>query len=186
MLCKLNADFMRACQQIDQRTRAEGRETQFHFFINMLGVNLRQAVREIRDWVPTAKVYERRHYNQYMEELRDCQLHLCTFPFGGTNSNIDSMLLGLPLITKEGDQPHERFDAMMIRRAQLPEELIAKTVDEYVATAVGLVLSDEKRNALRDHLLAFDLDGEFFGEPPEGQRTAFVDAMWKIYLEHQS
>jgi hypothetical protein len=78
MLCKLNANFMRACKAIAEQA---GRRVEFHFFINMLGVNLHESAAEIMDWLPGSKIYERRHYNQYMQELRDCHLHLSTFPF---------------------------------------------------------------------------------------------------------
>ena len=176
MLCKVNAEFMRALKAIQDQA---GRPVEFHFFVNMVGVQLVQAAKEIRDWLPGAKVYERRHYNQYMRELRECHLHLCTFPFGGTNSNIDSMQLGLPLVAMWGDEPHQRFDGMMIRRAGLPEALIAKTVDEYIEQAVLLIQSDVRRNALRDHLLGFDLQSEFFGQPPEP--GAFARAMESVY-----
>ena len=178
MLCKLNATFMETLRSISQQA---GRPVEFHFFVNMLGVNLHQAAREIRDWLPTAKIYERTNYTIYLEHLRKCHLHLCTFPFGGTNSNIDSMLLGIPLVALQGDEPHERFDAMMIRRAGLPASTVAVTRDAYIAEAVRLIGDDAARNALRDHLLAFDIQGTFFGLPPEGQRTAFADAMWACY-----
>ncbi len=176
MLCKLNADFMRTLREI--RNQA-GRPVEFHFFINMLGVNLIQAAKEIKEWLPDSKIYERRHFNQYIRELRECHLHCSTFPFGGTNSNIDSMLMGLPIVTLWGDEPHERFDGMMIRRAGLPESLVAKSRDAYIAEAVRLVQDDAARQALREHLLGFDLQSEFFGEAPDN--TAFLRAMESIY-----
>jgi predicted O-linked N-acetylglucosamine transferase (SPINDLY family) len=80
-----------------------------------------------------------------------------------------------------GDEHHERYDGMMIRRAGLPESLIAKTREEYVAEAVRLVRDDDARNALRDHLLEFDLAGEFFGEPRPEHKDAFLKAMESIY-----
>lgn len=180
MLCKLNATFMRTLREIKSRAL---RPTEFHFFVNMLGVNLHQAAREIRDWLPGSKIYERTAYNIYLEHLKKCHLHLCTFPFGGTNSNIDSMILGIPLVALIGDQPHERFDAMMIRRSGLPESMVAETQEDYITEAVRLIDDDSARNAQRDHLRGFDLQAEFFGEPPEGQRTAFADAMWRCYTE---
>jgi hypothetical protein len=177
MLCKLNATFMAALGEIKKRAT---RPTEFHFFVNMLGVNLFQSAREIREWVPGSKIYERTAYNIYLEHLKKCHLHLCTFPFGGTNSNIDSMLLGIPLVALIGDQPHERFDAMMIRRAQLPDANVVTTVEDYIARAVHLIDSDGDRDAQRDHLRGFDLQAAFFDEQPE-HRTAFVDAMWRCY-----
>lgn len=181
MLCKLNAEYMATLREISDRVK---RPVEFHFFINMLGVNLTQAAAEIREWIPSAKIYERRHYNQYMRELRECDLHLSTFPFGGTNSNIDSMLLGLPIVTLWGDEPHERFDGMMLRRIGMPESLIAKTREEYAAVAVELIESDEARNALRDRLLQCDLTGAFFGEPPVPD--AFLKAMEHAYEQQFS
>lgn len=174
MLCKLNAPFMAVLRKIEETST---RKVRFHMFINMNGLNLFQAAREIREWLPTSMVYERTSYTDYLGHLRKCQLHLCTFPFGGTNSNIDSMLLGIPVLTKEGLEPHERFDAMMIRRAGFDEFLVAKTVDEYVAKAVALIEHDDLRNNYHGHLLNTDLETLFFKEPPEEHRTAFVDAM---------
>lgn len=180
MLCKINATFMATMRRIRDEA---GRPTRFHFFVNMLGVNLYQAAREIRDWLPESFIYERTSYVDYLDKLRKCHVHCCTFPFGGTNSNIDSMLLGIPLVALWGDEPHERFDGMMLRRAQMPEWTIAKSVDEYVAAAVRLVDDTTERNRLRDHLRAFDLQGEFFGSPPAGQETAFADAIWRCYAK---
>jgi hypothetical protein len=184
MLCKLNATFMSTMRDI--KTQAEAlfdgkRQVEFHFFVNMLGINLHQSAREIRDWLPDAKIYERSHYNQYLAHLRTCHIHCATFPFGGTNSVIDSLLLGLPIVSLWGDETHERYDGMLTRRAGLPESLISKTHEGYVAECVRLITDDAARNAMRDHLRAFDLKGEFFGEPPPEQRTAFVDAMQRIY-----
>jgi hypothetical protein len=176
MLCKLNAKFMHALKEIRKRST---KPLEFHFFVNMLGVNLNQASTEIRAWLPESKVYERRHYNQYMRELRECHIHLSTFPFGGTNSNIDSLLMGLPIVTMWGDEPHARFDGMMIRRAQLPEFLIAADAEQYIAAALRLIEEPGLRLELKSHLLQFDLQGEFFGEPPDN--TAFLRAMESVY-----
>lgn len=182
MLCKLNAPFMAALRRIQQESK---RKVRFHMFINMMGLNLFQAAREIREWLPDSRVYERSSYNEYLGHLRKCQLHLCTFPFGGTNSNIDSMLLGIPIVAKEGPEPHERFDGMMVRRAGLPEYLVAKSVDDYVETAIRLIEHDDERNGLHDLLRATDLDALFFGEPPESERAAFADAMDKAFIRGQ-
>lgn len=182
MLCKLNAPFMQALRRIRDGV---GRPVQFHFFINMMGANLYQAAREIREWLPESRVYERSNYATYMEHLAACHLHLCTFPFGGTNSNIDSMLLGIPIMTREGMEPHERFDAMMARRAGQPAFTVASTTDAYVQAAIDLISSDELRNSVRDGLRAADLQGLFFGDPEPALQGAFLRAMSTIYDGHE-
>lgn len=186
MLCKLNARFMAALRDISQRAADAGRKTEFHFFVNMLGINLHQAAREIRDWLPTALVYERMHYNAYLQHLAQCHMHLCSFPFGGTNSNIDSMLLGLPILAMAGDQPHERFDAVMVRRAGLGEGFVATSVDEYVQRAAALITDDAARNAARDHLRATDLHALFFGQPEPEVRGSFLNAVQCVYEHHEA
>jgi hypothetical protein len=182
MLCKLNAPFMAALQRIQQTS---ARPTEFHFFINMLGVNLYQSAAEIREWLPNSKIYERSSYPAYLEHLNECDLHCSTFPFGGTNSNIDSMVLGIPIVTLYGDEPHERYDGIMLRKAGMPESLITKTVDEYVAEAVRLINDDDERRRLSRKLRDTDIEGIFFGEPPEQHRDAIVDLVWRIFMSHK-
>lgn len=177
MLCKLNAPFMEALQEI-----AKGRNVEYHFFINMIGLNLYQAHREIVEWFPNAIVYERTGYPDYLAKLQRCHLHFCTFPFGGTNSNIDSMLLGIPVLTLEGVEPHERFDAMLNRYAGMPEVLNATSREGYILKAQGLIDDHEWRNALVRQLRETDLEACFF-KMPEGH--AFLDAMMKIYVDHE-
>jgi len=159
MLCKLNARFMKVCQRIQQEAKIK---TEFHFFPNMVGLTMHQTGRELREWLPGAYIYERMDYNTYLRFLQTCDIHLSTFPFGGTNSNIDSMKLGIPLVCMEGREPFERFDAMMYRKAALPEWLIAHTDDEYVTAAVRLVEDHDERLRLRKQLLRTDLESVFF------------------------
>jgi hypothetical protein len=180
MLCKISAPFVETLQRIASAAKTP---VVFHFFVNMLGVNLYVAARELREYLPTALIYQRDAYSSYLANLAKCHAHFSPWPFGGTNSNIDSMQLGLPILTLLGDEPHERFDALMVRRAQLPEWLVTHSVDEYVAAGVRLIDNHAERNQIRDHLRSFDLVGEFFGEHPE-HRTAFVDTVWRVYLEH--
>ncbi len=183
MVCKLNAVFMLTLKQIGEKAR---RPVEWHLFPNMIGLNAYQAAREIRDWLPDAVVHDRAAYDVYLDRLAHCDLHLCTFPFGGTNSNIDSMLLGIPIVCKEGAEPHERFDAMMCRHAGLPEFCIAKSIDEYIQAAVDLIDSNDLRQSLSRQLLAADLRGLFYGDPPPDRRDAFARAMGFVFERHEA
>lgn len=177
MLCKLNAPFMTALQEI-----AKGRNVEYHFFVNMIGLNLFQAHREITEWFPNAIVYERTQYPNYLAKLQRCHLHLCTFPFGGTNSNIDSMMLGIPVLALEGAEPHGRFDVMLNRYAGMPNALNATSRDEYVDTAQRLIDNHDWRNSLVEQLRATDLNARFFTAP--AHPNAFLNAVNKIYFDH--
>ena len=50
-------------------------------------------------------------YPEYMESLSKCDLALFSFPFGGTNSTIDALILGLPMVSMLGKEPHAMSDA---------------------------------------------------------------------------
>ena len=187
MLCKLNPAFMRAAVAVQGRCEAAGQKVEFHFFVNMIGVNLHQAASEIREWLPTAKVYERADYVTYANHLRQCHMHLSTFPFGGTNSNLDSLLLGLPVVTMVGAEPHSRFDAVMAWRAfdqDDAEFLTANTEEQFVERAAHLAVNHPFREALRQHLLRSDLRSKFMAADQE--RDHFGDAMWLVYAEHET
>lgn len=184
MLCKLNAVFMETLSEISKQSAVRGVKTHFHFFINMLGLTLFQTSREIEEWVKDGTVYERTDYASYMKHLSQCHLQLCTFPFGGTNSNVDSLLLGIPMVAMSGLDHHERYDAMMMRRAGLPEHLVAHTKDEYIKAAVELICDHDARWVIREDLMTKDLQAEFFGDPRPEHRGAFVDAVWDTFLQH--
>ena len=183
MVTKLNATFLETLKEISEKVT---RKVEFHFWPNMLSTILSQTAKEIREHIPGAFTYERSAYNHYIRQMQQCHIQLGTFPFGGTNSNVDSMLLGSPLVVMEGDEPHSTCDAKMLRRAGMPEWLIAHSREEYVAAAVRLINNDGERVALSRYLLSeADIVGKFLGEPPVELRTAFVDAVWKLYEERK-
>lgn len=187
MLCKLSPAFMGAARAVQERCETAGQRVEFHFFVNMVGVNLHQSASEIREWLPSAKVYERADYVTYANHLRRCHMHLSTFPFGGTNSNLDSLLLGLPVVTMVGAEPHSRFDAVMVHKAfddGDAEFLVAKTKDDLVDLASRLATDHRLRNELRRRLLSQDLRAKFMAGK-DGQEH-FVDAVWLVYKSHEA
>lgn len=179
MLVKLNAPFMAALKTINERA---ARPVVFHFFINMIGVSLHQAAVEIRNVLPTARIYERNAYTGYMQHLRDCDLHIATFPFGGTNSDIDSLSLGIPVLCIDGVEPHSRFDAMLMRRIGL-ESLVCSSVEAMIERAVELIDDHDARNAIRDRILSSDLDSAFFADCPD--RPTFGETFRQMFDQHE-
>jgi hypothetical protein len=180
MVCKLNANFMRVLKRIRETAKTP---TEFHFFPNMTGLILHQTAKELREWVPGAYAYERTAYNQYLIYLNRCDVHLGTFPFGGTNSNIDSMKLGLPLVVMEGAEPFERMDAIMLRKIGLPEWCVAQTEDEYVAAAVRMIDDHAERIRLREFLLNAPIEEVFFSKCDDQH---FGNAMLHLYKNHEA
>lgn len=81
--------------------------------------------------------------------LEDADVYLDTFPYGGFNSLVEVFCAGVPVLTLEGPEARHRFGAAMIRRLGLPELLIAKSPDEFIATARRLIEEPALRAELR-------------------------------------
>ncbi len=182
MACKLNAPFMAALQGI---ARKSPKPLEFHFFPNMVGLVWTQITRQIRKWLPAAIVYPRTDYNTYLQNLTRCDVVFSTFPFGGMNSNIDSLRLGLPMIALEGLEVHAQTDSGMMRRAGLPEWLIAYHPAEYERVALRLITQDAERVAIGRQLLELDVTKAFMQEHRAAEEKEFAQLFWDVYTKHE-
>ena len=70
-------------------------------------------------------------------------------------------------------EDHAHADAAIFARIGLPQALAAKTVDDYVATAVKLIDDSAWRNSCAKLITAEGLDQAFF----KGDASLFCDAM---------
>lgn len=78
---------------------------------------------------------------------------LDTWPYHGTTTTLDSLLMGVPVITLSGYNHASRVGASLLTHTGLPE-FIAHTEDEYVAKAVALAGNAAQLAALHDSLRA--------------------------------
>lgn len=179
---KLNVPFMEACRRIEKQSRVQ---LEWHFFAGMSGLHHVVAKHQIRCWFPDAVIHRYTDYVAFMQTLARCDLHLSTFPFGGTNTNLDSMYLGIPMITLMGREAHSQIDAGMIRRAGLPEWLVAHTPDDYVKAALKLIHAPKERAKIARQLLKTPIDKIFTGSDPAASDD-FVEAICWLYRNHEA
>jgi hypothetical protein len=132
MVAKLSHPFLELLGRVSVRSVAEFNiDVVYHFFPNQIATGLAAVDRLLRARFPNCVIRPRADYDMYLSWLAGCDLHASPFPFGGTNSNVDSLALGIPIIALEGPrEPHERYDAAMLRRAGL-ERFIAADVQAY-------------------------------------------------------
>lgn len=86
------------------------------------------------------------------ELLRVADVYLDTFPFGGVNSLIDPLQLGIPPVVWEGNTFRSRMGAALLRELGLTE-LIASDADAYLGVCQQLAAEPAKREALRQKIL---------------------------------
>jgi predicted O-linked N-acetylglucosamine transferase (SPINDLY family) len=96
----------------------------------------------------------------------DIDIALDTYPYHGTTTTLDSLLMGVPVITLSGYNHASRVGASLLSQVGL-QEFIAYSEDEYVAKAVALAGNPAQlaalHGSLRERLLASPLcDGPGF------------------------
>lgn len=178
MAVKIIPPFLAALKSIQSACP----HVEFNFFPNQVGMAHYIVTKDLKRWFPDAVIHPRTSYQEYTENLASCSLALSTFPFGGTNSIIDCFLYGVPVVTLEGDELHQRSDASMIRRMRFPEEwMIAHTVDGYIEKAVAAIQSNLRIQSSNEKPWA--VAETFFGDGPPEVQGQFLKAFEDIYAQ---
>ena len=149
---KLNPYFLEACKAIRDRAQVK---VHFHFAMGQSsGVTHPYVERFLQSYLgEDVTAHPHQGYDKYLETLNKCDMMINPFPFGNTNGIIDMVTLGLVGVCKTGPEVHEHIDEGLFKRLGLPEWLITRTADEYVACAIRLAENHEERLALRRHII---------------------------------
>ena len=149
---KLNPRFIKTCVQI---AKAAKTPVQFEFLMGFAnGLTHEQVSRFVHSYLPDANVHRHQPYGPYMAVINNCDLFLNPFPYGNMNGNADMALAGLVGVCRTGPQVHEHIDGGLFARLGLPDWLVAKSDEDYVAAAVRLIDNPDERLALRRALIA--------------------------------
>jgi len=177
---KIGWPFLQACADI--QTRAQ-RPLEWHFFPYMVGVGLVEQAIRIHSVLNNATLHPSLSYNEYLQRLARCDLSLGTFPFGGSNSNVDLLRLGIPKVWFSGDEMHSRSDRAVFGGLGIDGFCEARDVAGYVAQATRLIDNDELRVTLANHLREHPAaSGMMAGQRP--LRRDFADALLWVCAHH--
>ncbi len=173
---KWTSRFIACMREVQARA---SKPVEFVFFSGVRGVDHAASCMNLSRELRNFKIHSVLPYADYIREINRCQIHACTFPFGGTNSLVDSLRQGLPLVAMEGDEVHERIDAMFIRKVGLPDWLIARNDEQYINALLRLIDQPEDWNKWHRYLLdEVDVD-EIFLE--EGNPDQFADLLYQLH-----
>lgn len=116
----------------------------------------------------------RTSWSEHMDAYGQIDIALDPFPNTGGISTLETLWMGVPVVTLRGATPAGRMAAAILTAGGYPE-WIGETMDAYVATAVGLAsapsaLSDLRRE-LRPHL----------GRLPVGNPVAYAREVEAVY-----
>ncbi len=177
---KLNPALFEAIGRI-----ADGAKTQaeFHFFpVGAIGLVYFELSRVVRAAIPRATVHPQLPYERYIERLARCDFFLSPFPHGGMTSIMDTFQLGMPGVCLDGPEPHAHADAAIFARIDLPTELTAKSVDQYVAAAIRLIDDEAWRQYCAELVHQANLGAAFFS----GDAGLFCKAIAGLIDEQQA
>lgn len=85
---------------------------------------------------------------RYLEVYNRIDIGLDTFPYNGHSTSLDSMWMGVPVVTLAGEWPVGRAGVSQLTNLGLGE-LIARDEEEYVRIAAGLAGDWERLSMLR-------------------------------------
>jgi hypothetical protein len=175
---KLNAEFLETCRKIAQRATSR---VEFHFIPAFaIGLSWICARDEINRVLPTAVVHKMMPFAPYLECIANCDMFVNPFPFGNTNTIVDTISQGLPGVNRAHREVHSNIDRGLFRRLSLPEELSATSEAEMISVAVKMI--DDA--AWRAQLSA-DITRNGLAEPLfRGQESHFCDHIVRTHQEH--
>ncbi|MBR1421652.1 MAG: hypothetical protein IJ575_11450 [Selenomonadaceae bacterium] len=93
--------------------------------------------------LPIDRIELRPFSQNYLEDYRDVDISLDTFPYQGGLTTIESLVMDTPVITIRGNSHGSRFGASILTNANL-SELIAENLDEYVEKAIDLAKNPDR------------------------------------------
>jgi predicted O-linked N-acetylglucosamine transferase (SPINDLY family) len=124
------------------------------------------------------KVHPAAPYKNYMENLSVCDLAIGTFPFGGSNTNVDLTLLGIPKIFYCDESDLASFaDLNKLNKLNLPGILNATSESDVLANAIYLIHDHNERKRLSEYIKnqnAYDL---FFNQGVSHEEHFFNKAI---------
>jgi hypothetical protein len=180
---KLSPRFLAMCERLE---RESSRALHFHFFASASGISYDQVEALLVPRFRHMTLHPPRPYGQFLEHLARCDLALAAFPFGNTNSTVDTCLLGIPTVAFVANEVLSIGDRDVLRMVGMPDWLVSTTDEGYFEVAMRLINEDSTREGLAEQLRHTDVAGRVFALPREEDKTEFVDAVWWMYENHEA
>lgn len=104
---------------------------QFSFHLGSTGLDTLYLQKIISEKFKSSIFYGYQTYTEYLESMASADIILNPFPFGHTNTIIDTLLLGKPCIGLDGIEPSARTERCVLDMVGLSGQFIATDLDDY-------------------------------------------------------
>lgn len=146
----------------------------------------------LRDWLPAAMNVSGERLvlmpfastpAAHLATYHDIDIALDTFPYGGTTTTCESLLMGVPVVTLQGRSHASRVGASLLQAAGLGE-LVATSPEQFVSIAVGLAGDAAKRERWRHDLPAMLRASPLCDESAHATRFAgAIRTLWREWCQ---
>ncbi|MAB86839.1 MAG: hypothetical protein CML51_06015 [Rhodobacteraceae bacterium] len=140
----------------------------------------------IKSHLPTASVAPYQRYSDFLTDIAGCDFALAAFPFGNTNSSVDTCLLGLPTVVHFGDETPAQTDAMVLTAAGYPDWLICPDDQTYFETAMRLISNPDERVEISRNARESDLRSALSDNRGGDLSRDLCDLLWHVYENHDA
>lgn len=159
----------------------------FSFFPGERGLFFDGLAPAIKAQVPGAEIMQYIDYESFLSEMCRCDLALAAFPFGNTNSTVDTCLLGLPTVAHFGPESPAQTDRLVLETAGFPDWLVCDSDEQYFETALALINDAELRLSVTQQMdpqlvrqRLFDRGASDLDEDP------LADVFRHVYRNHEA
>ncbi len=153
---KITNDLITACQLITQHSK---QKVTFHIFMAhpKQDIEYFAAKSMLRRFLPNAQIHPFTNYSDYMSIVNKCLFALPTFPFGGTNSNIDLILLNKPKLFVVDERDISGLSDLDIWQSVDYLECQCDDMTEVVRRAIIWINNEEELNKVVGELKSKEL-----------------------------
>lgn len=125
---KISYPFIQLLQEIEAESAFE---IHFSFHLGSVGMDSLYLQKFLSRTFKKITFYGYQSYSQYFDSIKTADIVLNPFPFGHTNTIIDTLLLGKPCIGMDGGEPASKTERCVLDMVGLSDQFIAKDIEDY-------------------------------------------------------
>jgi hypothetical protein len=165
VVMKVSNELVQVCQQISRRIN---KPVKFIFFSIHIKNHLAylSTKAQLARYLNNFQLEFYQDYQAYLKTIASCHLLLPTFPFGGSNSNVDAMLLCKPKLFMTGQRElYTRTDEVEWVDTPVFEHFVCEDVEQLIDKSIQLLNDKSLRMQIHDLMKGFcTLDNIFYEE----------------------
>lgn len=135
----------------------------------------------IRAHLPSAHVVPYVRYERFLTEMCRCDFALAAFPFGNTNSTVDTCMLGLPTVAHFGPEIAAQSDRMVLRAAGFPDWLVCDNDEDYFQAALRLINEPSARRDVMEGNDRLAVRRRLFSHTVGVAQEPFGEVLYKVH-----